>query len=108
MKKDEFPTVDKLVKNSINDVLDNPREVSAEEQKCNHLNCPRQFDKVEKDCDINGCPYRTTGITLSALISRQAAIDFIKDHSYLVRYDGNSIELLSGEYFLQKSRAIQK
>lgn len=26
------------------------------------------------------------------LISRQAAIDFIKDHSYPVRYDGNSIE----------------
>ena len=26
------------------------------------------------------------------LISRQAAIDFIKDHSYSVRYDGNSIE----------------
>lgn len=26
------------------------------------------------------------------LISRQAAIDFIKDHSYHVRYDGNSIE----------------
>lgn len=26
------------------------------------------------------------------LISRQVAIDFIKDHSYPVRYDGNSIE----------------
>lgn len=26
------------------------------------------------------------------LISRQAAIDFIKDHSYPVRYNGNSIE----------------
>ena len=26
------------------------------------------------------------------LISRQAAIDFIKDHSYPVRYDNNSIE----------------
>lgn len=26
------------------------------------------------------------------LISRQAALDFIKDHSYPVRYDGNSIE----------------
>lgn len=26
------------------------------------------------------------------LISRQAAIDFIKDHSYPVRYDSNSIE----------------
>lgn len=26
------------------------------------------------------------------LISRQATIDFIKNHSYLVRYDGNSIE----------------
>ena len=26
------------------------------------------------------------------LISRQAAIDFIKNHSYPVRYDGNSIE----------------
>lgn len=26
------------------------------------------------------------------LISRQAAIDFIKKHSYPVRYDGNSIE----------------
>lgn len=26
------------------------------------------------------------------LISRQSAIDFIKDHSYPVRYDGNSIE----------------
>ena len=26
------------------------------------------------------------------LISRQAAIDFIKDHSYPVRYDDNSIE----------------
>lgn len=26
------------------------------------------------------------------LISRRATIDFIKNHSYLVRYDGNSIE----------------
>ena len=26
------------------------------------------------------------------LISRQTAIEFIKEHSYLVRYDGNSIE----------------
>lgn len=31
-------------------------------------------------------------IGMNDLISRQAAIDFIKDHSYPVRYDGNSIE----------------
>ena len=29
---------------------------------------------------------------MSDLISRQAAIDFIKDHSYPVRYDNTSIE----------------
>lgn len=29
---------------------------------------------------------------MDELISRQAAIDFIKNHSYPVRYDGNSIE----------------
>ena len=28
--------------------------------RCNHLNCPIQFDKVADNCDIVDCPYRTT------------------------------------------------
>lgn len=46
---------------------------------------PDDFD----DCTAN-CPVWNN--MSDDLISRQAAIDFIKDHSYPVRYDGNSIE----------------
>lgn len=45
------------------------------------------------------------------LISRQAALDFIKKHSYPVRYDGNSIEqgmTLTGiEQALKEAPSIQ-
>ena len=37
-------------------------------------------------------PEMLGGVAMDDLISRQAAIDFIKDHSYPVRYDRNSIE----------------
>ena len=29
------------------------------EEKCDHRNCPVQYDKVDKDCDLKECPYRT-------------------------------------------------
>lgn len=46
------------------------------------------------------------------LVSRQAALDFIKDHSYPVRYDRNSIEqgmTLTGiEQALKEVPAVQR
>lgn len=67
------------------------------EERCNHRNCPIQFDKIADTCDIKECPYRTTtnlrlvyafmlhrefGISIDdGLLAHDMAIEYLRSKS---------------------------
>ena len=43
--------------------------------KCDHRNCPMQFDAISPDCDLKTCPYRTENKVLEKIGELRKFVD---------------------------------
>ena len=43
--------------------------------KCDHRNCPMQFDVISSDCDLKTCPYRTENKVLEKISDLRKFVD---------------------------------